>query len=141
VVIWFKGILPVLLRIGNGLAKRKIAIFAKNDNLVSLKNLLLDSGLFNKNNISEITTHGDIGIAEKTSIYLIYWHDWSDKIDEILSKVKDGTALVVYAPQELGFIPSDKMARLNEKRNVVVANFRGRLLNDITTSIITTNYK
>lgn len=141
VIIWFKGILPVLLRIGNGLAKREIAIFAKNDNLASLESLLIDSGLFNKNNISGITTHGDIGKAEGKSVYLIFWHDWSEKIDDILSQVKDGTALIVYAPQELGIIPKDAMAKLNEKRNVMVANFRGRLLNDITTSIITTNYK
>ena len=141
VVIWFKGILPVLLRVGNGLAKREIAIFARGDNLVSLKNLLLDSGLFKKSNILEISTNGDIGKAEDKTVYLIFWHDWSERIDDILSQVKDKTALIVYAPQELGFIPPDAMAKLNEKRNVMVTNFRGRLLNDITTSIITTSYK
>jgi hypothetical protein len=35
--LWARGILPAVLRLGNGLAKRKIAIFAKNDSLTSLK--------------------------------------------------------------------------------------------------------
>jgi len=55
--------------------------------------------------------------------------------------MKDKTALIIYAPQELGFISKESMAKLNQKRNVMVTNFRGRLLNDITTSIITTSYK
>jgi hypothetical protein len=28
---WFKGILPALIRLGNGFSKRKIAIFAKGE--------------------------------------------------------------------------------------------------------------
>ena len=53
----------------------------------------------------------------------------------------DGTALIIYAPQEHGFIPKETMALLDKKRNVVVNNFRGRLLNDIVASMITTSYE
>jgi len=141
VILWVKGILPVLLRLGNGLSRKKIVIFAKNDNSSSLKNLLVDSGLFSKNNIYSVTSANDIGIAENKLVYLVFWHDWQDQIDNILDQMKDRTALIIYAPQELGFIPKESMAKLNEKRNVMVTNFRGRLLNDITTSIITTSYK
>lgn len=138
---WFKGILPAMLRLGNGLAKRKIAIFAKGDNFSSLKDLLTDSKLFNKNNIIRISSQGDFGKAEQATLYLVFWHDWNDKIDEILASKKDSTALIVYAPQELGFIPPDKMKALNSKRNVIVTNFRGRLLNDIVGSLMTTSYE
>jgi len=48
IALWARGILPAILRLGNGLAKRKIAIFAKNDNLTSLRHLLTDSQLFRK---------------------------------------------------------------------------------------------
>jgi len=51
IVLWGNGIAPVLYRLGNGLANRKIAIFAKGDNRSSLKNLLLDSGLFKEKNM------------------------------------------------------------------------------------------
>jgi len=139
IIIWAKGILPVLIRIGNGLSKKQIVIFAKNDNLNSLKKLLFDSGLFNKKKISEVSTKGDLSIAENKNVYLVFWHDWEDSIDEILNLMKDKTALIIYAPQELGFIPKEVMGKLNNKRNVMVTNFRGRLLNDITTSIITTS--
>lgn len=139
--IWTRGILPALYRFGNGFSKRKIAIFAKEENLRSLKSLLIDSGLFNQKNILDIPTHGDFGRAEKTTLYLVFWHDWKDKIDEILASKKDSTALIVYAPQELGFIPPEKMKELNNKRNVIVVNFRGRLLNDIVVSLMTTSYQ
>ncbi len=141
VYAWFKGILPAMLRLGNGLAKRKIAIFAKGDNYSSLCDLLTDSKLFNKNNIIRISSPGDFGKAEQSTLYLVFWHDWQDKIDEILTSKKDNTALIVYAPQDLGFIPQEKMKDLNSKRNVIVTNFRGRLLNDIVGSLMTTSYQ
>ena len=138
---WLKGIFPALIRLGNGFAKRKIAIFAKGDNLTSLKALLSDSGLFNEKNIIDISSNNDFGRAERATLFLIFWHDWQDKIDEIFSAKKDKTALVVYAPQDLGFIPQDKMKELNSKRNAIVTNFRGRLLNDIVISMMTTSYQ
>lgn len=138
---WGKGIFPALWRLGNGLSKRKIALLAKGDNLKSLKSLLVDSKLFNVRNIFEISSANDLGRAEQATLFLVYWHDWPNELDEILRVAKDTTALVVYAPQELGFIPQDKMKALNSKRNVMVSNFRGRLLNDIVTSLMTTSYQ
>jgi len=136
---WFRGILPALIRLGKGLSERKIAIFAKGDHLRGLENLLLDSKLFAKRNMIDISAESDFGRAEQATLFLIFWHDWQDKITEILNAKKDHTALVVYAPQELGFIPPDKLKELNGKRNTIVVNFRGRLLNDIVVSLITTN--
>ena len=50
-ILCFRGFVPVLIRLGNGLWKRKIAIFAKNDALISLDSLLRDSKLFKHTNI------------------------------------------------------------------------------------------
>ena len=47
---WFMGISPALLRLGEGLANRKIAIFAEGDNFNSIKSLLIDSKLFKERN-------------------------------------------------------------------------------------------
>lgn len=137
---WYRGILPALVRLGKGLAKRKIAIFAKGDNLTSMKNLLLDTNLFNKKNIMDIATATDFGRAERASVFLVFWHDWDDDIEQLLSKKKDGTALIVYAPRVLGDISQDKFNKISELRNTTVTNFRGRLLNDIVISLITTSY-
>lgn len=139
VIVWLRGISPALYRLGNGLAKRKIAVFAKNDNAVSLKSLLTDSKLFKQKNIFEIICKGDIGKAEEASVYLVHWHDWADDISEILSKKPDKCAMVVYAPYDKGKIPDEQMKNLDGKRHTAVTNFRGRLLNDIVTAMITTS--
>ena len=140
--LWARGILPAIIRLGNGLARRKIAIFAKGDNLTSLKSLLIDSKLFNEKNICEIITVGDIGRAEQASVYLVYWADWQGEYKNILDQKKDGCALLIYAaPRGLpGSIPDAVMKELDTKRNTAVTNFRGRLLNDIVTAMITTGY-
>lgn len=140
-VMWTRGIAPALLRLGNGLAKRKIAVFAKNDNLISLKRLLIDSKLFHEKNICEITKKEDLGIAEQTTLYLVFWHDWVEHIDDILRKKPDSCALIVYAPRNLGPIPEEQMRNIDGHRHTAVTNFRGRLLNDIVTAMITTSYE
>ncbi len=73
VIAWFKGIFPALLRLGNGLAKRKIAIFAKSDALSSLTNLLVDSGLIIENNLMKITKVDDFGKPEGATLFLVSW--------------------------------------------------------------------
>jgi len=135
------GFVPVLIRLGNGLKKRKIAIFAKGDALQSLEGLFGDSKLFNTKNIIRITGSDDFGRAEDASVFLVYWPDWQNEMARILGHKRDQTAMVVYAPQGHGFIPPETMALLEQHRNVVLANLRGRLLNDVVVSLITTGYE
>ncbi|HEV3482807.1 MAG TPA: hypothetical protein VGR97_10825 [Candidatus Acidoferrales bacterium] len=141
VVLWARGIAPALLRLGNGLAKRKIALFAKSDNVASLRNLLTDSKLFRPSNICEISRREDIGRCESATIFLVFWPDWEGDIAEILSKKRDECALIVYMPYDRGRIPDESMRDLDGKRHTTVTNFRGRLLSDIVTSMITTSYE
>lgn len=137
IILWFRGILPVLLRLGNGLATRKIAIFAESSDQESLKSLLTDSGMFRAKNIISVSKPGDIGRAEKATIYLVHWPSWHDSVDAVLSYKKDGTGLVIYAPPRA--IPHEVMVSLDNQRNVAVTNFRGRLLSDILVQMITTS--
>jgi hypothetical protein len=141
IFLWLRGISPVLYRLGNGLARRKIALFAKGDNRASLKSLLIDSKLFKEKNICEISKVQDIGKCEDASVYLVFWHDWERDIEEILNKKPDKCALVVYAPYDGDRIPPEQMKALDGHRHTAVTNFRGRLLNDIVMSMITTNYE
>jgi hypothetical protein len=139
-LLWARGVIPVLLRLGNGLANRKIAVFAKGDEQSKLVHLLIDSGIFREANIVGVRSRGEFGRAEATSVFLVYWPDCKDDIHEILRMKRDHTALVVYAPHDGGPIPTDFLVALNGKRNVVVNNFRGRLLNDLISCLITTSY-
>lgn len=143
ITIWVfaRGIAPALWRLGNGLAKRKIALFAKGDNVASLRDLLLDSKLIQPENIIEITRVEDVGRAEPATLYLVFWHDWAVDIDAILDEKPDKCALIVYAPYDKDRIPTDQMKKLDGKRHTAVTNFRGRLLNDIVASMITTSYE
>lgn len=140
-VVWAVGIGPALWRLGNGLACRRIAVFAKDGALTSLDALLADSRLFWKANIINVGAEGDIGKAERATLFLVHWPDWTDTWKKILDQKRDGTALIVYAPQDKGRIPADVLEEMNNARNVVICNFRGRLLNDIVTSMITTSYE
>lgn len=141
VATWFSGIAPALWRLGNGLAKRKVAIFARNENLGSLKDLLVRSRLFKLKNIIEIQTPGDIAVAEDASVYVMYWPDWSTSIDEVLEKKRGSIPMIIYAPFENGRIPDETMRKIDGHRHTAVTNFRGRLLNDILTAMITTSYE
>lgn len=138
-VLWARGILPAVIRLGNGLAKRKIAIFAKEGQYTSLKSLLIDSKLFSEKNVFAIIQEGDIGKAEQATIFLVHWKDWENSYKKILGVKPDGCALIVYAKPRA--IPPEDMEELEKYRNTVVTNFRGRLLSDIVAAMITTGYK
>lgn len=138
---WFKGILPAVIRLGVGLSKRDITIFAKSEMSESLKNLLLDSGLFKEKNINLITSEKDFGKAENGTIFLVYWPNWTENFSDIIAKKKDSTALLLYAPRDGGAVSNDALKMLDNNRNTTLVNFRGRLLNDVILSLITTSYE
>lgn len=87
------------------------------------------SGLFG---IQELFTKDE-------TIFLVDWETFGDKIEQIFSARKNHqTAIVIYAKP--ASIPQEKMSDIANRANTVVVNFRGRLLNDILTSLITTSY-
>ncbi len=132
---WMFGIKLVLLRLGNGLRGRKIAIFATNG-FSDLKNLLVGANLFKEKNIIQISSVSDVESSEGASIFLLDWSDWGNDIDEVLKKKNDKKALIIYAK------PGDVqiMDKLQKYKHTNVVNFRNRLLGDIIMSVITMNY-
>nr|BBH95028.1 hypothetical protein KTA_32270 [Thermogemmatispora argillosa] len=131
---WSGRALWVLYRLGRGLAHRKIAILACGNNVESGCNLLLDSRLFQQKNLIVVTSPKDLGRAERANVLLVFWEDWSNYIDDILRVKRDHTALIVYARPQA--IPRETLEKLDNMRNTIVANFRGRLLNDIIVSLM-----
>lgn len=134
-----KGIFPVWFRLGRGLSRRKIAVFA-GDEFGALKSMLVDSGLFQETNVIKIEKDA-LKKAEGMTLFLVHWKSFESEIEKILDMKTDSTALVVYAPQKEGFIDNAVMGRINQERNSIVVNMRGRLLNDILVCMITTGYK
>ena len=133
-----KGTIPVWYRLAKGLAKRKVAVFADTAAFSSLKATLTDSGIFDEKNITHIE-HANVDRAKDHTLYLVDWNSFGDRIDEIFAARRGHhTSVVIYASP--GSIPQETMASVANKANTVVVNFRGRLLNDILTSLITSKY-
>src|SRR6266498_4781702 len=132
--LWVRGILRVWWRLGYGLSRRKIAIFSDNE-CDSLRSMLVDSKIFLESNIVRID-RGSIKKAQGLTLLLVDWKSFERDIDEILGIKKDSAALVIYALP--GLVKPIDMDKINRHRNTIVVNFRGRLLNDILTSMMTT---
>jgi len=71
----------------------------------------------------------------------MHWKSSKASLDSILSDKDDATALIIYSPQEEGILLDEEIKKINQHRNVILVNMRGRLLNDIITSLITTSYE
>lgn len=138
VVCWTFGITPVVFRLGIALWKRRVAIFGSVEVFGSIKDSLLDSKIFKEQNILHISLD-NVDKAKDETIFLVDWETSGDKIEQIFSARKNHqTAVVIYAKP--ASIPQDKMSDIANRANTVVVNFRGRLLNDVLTSLITTSY-
>ena len=135
----FKGVLPVWYRLGIGLSKRKIAVFADTE-FDNLKSMLVDSKIFKEKNIIKIDKN-TIKKAKSTTLFLLHWQYAESEIDNILNIKDDSDALIIYAPQDEGLISTNILRKVNLERNSLIVNFRGRLLNDILTCMITTCYE
>lgn len=135
------GVLPVLIRLGKGLSGRKVSIFAAGAHQDLLRNVLTDSALFRAKNIVSVQSRADLGRCEETSVFVVYWADWKGDIHDVVHRKKDQTALIIYAPHVDGPIPHELMAELERERNVVVTNFRGRLINDLIVTMIASSYE
>lgn len=139
VICWIFGITPVVFRLGIALWKRKIAIFGSAETIARIKTSLTDSNIFKDKNIVPITSD-NIDKAKDETIFLVDWETFEDKIEQVFSARKNHqTAIIIYAKP--GSIHQDKMNDIANRANSVVVNFRGRLLNDILTSLITTSYE
>lgn len=139
VYLVIKGVFPVWYRLGIGLSKSKIAIFSSNE-FSSLRDMLVDSKIFKAKNILHMHKN-DLEKAKKAQIFLVHWQDFKDKMSEIIFLKEDNKALIIYAPLEEGRIEDAGLLKeINQQRNSVIVNFRGRLMNDIITGLITTSY-
>jgi hypothetical protein len=137
-LIW-RGLLPALWRLGGGLSNKKIAIYAKGDNAEELKKLVSDLKIF-KGQVVVVRSDNELGDAETAHIHLIRWCDFKGSLDKIMLKKHKNDALIVYCPFKDGQI-IDELELINSKENSLIVGFRGRLLNDIVTSLITTSYE
>jgi hypothetical protein len=139
ILCWIFGITPVIFRLGIALWKRRVAVFSSGEIFESLKASLTDSGIFKPKNIIHIRSD-NIDKARDETIFLVDWETFGQKIEQVFAaRHNHQTAVVIYAKP--ASIPTDRMNDIANRANTVVVNFRGRLLNDLLTSLITTSYE
>jgi len=138
IITWVLGITPIILRFGGALQTKKIAIYGSKKARFSLKETLLDSRLFKEKNIIAIDK-SDFAKGKTCSIYLVDWKSCGERISEIYDLRKSHQIAVIIFAQP-GSIPQDIMSDIANRPNTVIVNFKGRLLNDILTSLVTTSY-
>lgn|GEM_PF-299964 len=144
-IFWFLGITPLLWRLGLGRWLRKIAIAANDEIYNSLRTDLVDSGIFRKGNISQISTNRLSKVKDHSLILVHYQSFTEEEIRQLLDDKKSASGMVFYFPEfnpsAVKKIPDTMVQAIGKKENTTVVNFRGRLLNDIITTLITTSYE
>lgn len=144
-VFWILGIAPLLWRLGFGRWARKIAIVAKTEVYGQLKKDLADSGVFRESNISQISSKSLAEIKDR-DLLLVHYQSFSEsEIKTILANKRSKAGMVFYYPEfsnkRAKKISDEMFKQIGNKENTTVVNFRGRLLNDIITTLITTSYE
>ena len=132
------GVSPLVFRMGKALWLRKIAIIGDADAYSSLQGCIVGAGIFKENNIIHIPVN-NIDEVKAHTILLVDWKTSSDQINYIFTVRQHHTAVIIFA--EAGSIPQETMREIGNKPNTVVVNFKGRLLNDIFNSLLTTSFK
>jgi len=144
-IFWILGITPLLWRLGLGRWLRKIAIAADSENYNSLRADLIDSGIFRKENILQISKN-HLSKVRDHDLILVHYQSFNDQeIKTMLSNKKSKAGMIFYypeySPHEEKKIPYEMAKNIGSKENTIIVNFRGRLLNDIITTMITTSYE
>lgn len=144
-VFWAMGIWPLLWRLGLGRWTRKIAIVANAEVYNQLKKDLVDSGIFRESNISQISSQSLAEVKDRDLLLVHYQSFTEDQIKTILGNKKSRAGMVFYYPifsnKKDEQIPPEMFKQISSKENTTLVNFRGRLLNDIITTLITTSYE
>lgn len=144
-IFWVLGITPLLWRLGLGRWIRKIAVVADDKVCSELKKDLVDSGIFRESNIKPISKN-HLSQIKNHSLILVHYQSFNEnEIRQMLNDKQSSAGMIFYFPDfnpsEGQKIPDNMVQEIGRKENTVVVNFRGRLLNDIITTLITTSYE
>jgi hypothetical protein len=136
IIYYFLSGFNIFIKLGRNLKKKKIVIFAESNNFNDIKTLLTDTHILCEKNIEQ--SCNDLKKYENYKFLIVCYEDYRNKMNEILNLKKDGAVLIIYDKNKQ--IPLDDFTSLGKRRNVIVTNFYGRLLNDILVSFMLNNF-
>lgn len=144
IVSWFLGVYPLFLRLGFGRWSRKIAIAANDDMYSSLKIDLVDTGIFRDKNIYQIKENALAKIKDATLVLIHYQSFTEDQIKNIILNKRSDSGFIFYFPEftpPTTVIPASMMKEINNQQFTTIVNMRGRLINDIVITLLSTSYE
>lgn len=136
---WFLGVFLVMKRLGLGRWYRKILIVSTNDGGQTLKKDLVDSGVFREKNVTVANDNSLADIKDNDLILYDYW-ELPECINDVLRNKQKGAGLIVYSPANNKRMPVDVVEMINKEPFTVLVNMRGRLVNDILVTLMSTSY-
>lgn len=142
VIALILGISPLLFRLGLGRWRRKITVLSNSDSFASLRDDLVSSGVFRANNINHVTNKSLAQVSECNLLLVDYGSFTDEQMKTIIKNKKSSAGMIVYFPDfsPTNRVPDDVMKLINDEPHSVLVNFRGRLINDILITLLSTSY-
>lgn len=114
-------------------------IVSTNDGGQTLKKDLVDSGVFREKNVTVANDNSLADIKDNDLILYDYW-ELPECINDVLRNKQKGAGLIVYSPANNKRMPVDVVEMINKEPFTVLVNMRGRLVNDILVTLMSTSY-
>ncbi|WCN08275.1 hypothetical protein [Marinomonas mediterranea] len=130
------GSFPIIFRLGIAVSNRKILICA-GDRFGDLERLLVESKLFRKKNISQMSLH-ELDNMDSTTLCIVHYKYAQDRFTDLMNNKKDSCAVIVFADGGHQEVQSAHTQLIDKKKHTSLVNFRGRLLSDVFMAMITT---
>ena len=140
IVGWIAGVSMVMKRLGLGRWYRKVLIVSGGESGEMLKKDLIDSGVFRGKNISIIGGQSLSDIKTADLILLDYWSIDPNRVLTAIGNKQNRAGMVVYSPMKNGRITPEVTERINDEPFTTIVQMRGRLVNDLLITLMSTSY-
>ena len=131
--------IKIVFKFSKNIMQCRIAIYSNPDR--DLNSTIKSMNVFEEKNIRTIIPNNDINIGKDSNLLVINYEDFSDRILKIIDECRNSTKIPVIIFANPGAIqPITLLNEITNRNNLTIVNYKGRLLNDIITSLITTEF-
>ena len=135
--VW--GFSELLKRFGT-VSSREISIVAELSSFSSLRKDLTDTGIIREKNVKQIDK-GHLSEVKDSKLLLVdYTYLTDSELSNVLRDKSSKCGLIIYAPpvSPPRRLPDSVMEAVAKQPYTLLVNFRGRLVNDVLTAMMTT---
>lgn len=128
-------------RFGLALYGKKIMIVANDEDFRDLKEDISDSGLIKSRNIQRISEKQLAKTKNALLLIIVYGYLDKDDFKSVVTRKSARCGLIIHCPPEKGRIKDDEMDLLSNTAFTTLCNFRGRLVNEVLITMLSTSFK